>query len=394
MEEGQAMWQKLRALRLVGKKMMLALIVLGVGVVAFCWGRHGALSVAKANPPTDPGIENAFSASHADYDKRPVAYLNNMPITRADLGEYLIARFGEQRLDFLINHIIIDMACKAQNIIVTDQMVMVELQENLKGFKMRSATEFQEQLLRRYNKTLYEWREDVIRPKLALRELARPRVSVTEQNLRDSFESHYGPQVQCRMILLGPDMLHNRKLETLAKVRGDEKAFMEEARTQAEPQLASSSGVVPPICKHFPDQNIEREAFSLKVGEVSGLIQLPNKCDVILRCEKLIPANGDKIYEKERVNLHKEVYETKLQQEIPKMFEHMRSQANIRKLMGNRGEDLLTQVQREIQPVSGVGNPPPAQRPAPVQSSPPPPVQSSPPPPQSTLPPPLTPTRK
>ena len=54
------MWQKLRALWPVGKKMMLALMVLGVGVLAFCWGRHGALSVAKANPPTDP-VERRLS---------------------------------------------------------------------------------------------------------------------------------------------------------------------------------------------------------------------------------------------------------------------------------------------------------------------------------------------
>src|ERR1700682_6338876 len=128
MEGGPAMWQKLQGIRPSGrgwKKMMLALVVCGVGVVAFCWGRHGALSEAKAGQVTDPALpDHIMTASHSDYDKRPVAFIyNNMLITRADLGEYLIARFGEQRLDFLINHRIIDMACKAKNIVITDQMV-------------------------------------------------------------------------------------------------------------------------------------------------------------------------------------------------------------------------------------------------------------------------------
>jgi len=337
------------------KKMMLALVVFGVGVLAFCWGRHGAMSEAKANPPTDLTLQPVTQASHSDYGQRVVAYLyNNMTITREDLGEYLIARFGDQRLDFLINHRIIDLACKARNIVITDQMVAAELQQNLEGFKLTGPTaarDFQDQVLRRWGKTLYEWKEDVIRPKLALRELARPRVHVTEEDLQHAFEAHYGQKVECRMILLPAAMRSDKMREIYAEVQKDSNAFMKHAKEQAFQALAEKSGMIPPIHKYFADKHIEDEAFALKIGEVSGLIGLPDKSWAILRCEKLIARDQTKIYEMERNALKTEVDEAKLQEEIPKMFAEMQKLANPRPLLGNKREDLASQVQRELQPV-------------------------------------------
>jgi hypothetical protein len=357
------MWQKLQRIPGGGmwKKLMASLVVFGVGVLAFCWGRHGALSMAKANPPTDPVLQDSVvSASHSDYDKRPVAFIyNNMPISRADLGEYLIARFGEQRLDFLINHRIIDMACKAKNIVITEQMVMVELQQSIKSFGTDKVAVFEAQILRPRGKTLYEWKEDVIHPKLALRELAKPRVQVTEKDLRDAFEAHYGEMVKCRMILLPAGIDQARKSSILAKVKADEKEFLNEAQHQFLQPLCEKGGLIPPIHHHFADENIERYAFSLKVGEVSGFIELPDKTIAILRCEERIAPQGFKIYENERNALYGEVYEMKLQQEIPKMFDQMRKEARVNNLMTPSRNDLASQVQSEIQPVSGVGNPPP-----------------------------------
>jgi RNA polymerase sigma factor (sigma-70 family) len=281
--------------------------------------------------------DQRIPGSHTDHREHPVAFIyDKTPISRADLGEYLIARFGEQRLDALINQRIIDRACKTKNIVITDQMVMTEFQENLREFGLKgpnATQDFQAQLLRRFGKTVYEWKEDVIRPKLALRELARPRVVVAEKDLREAFEARYGEKRQCRMIVLPAEMPDSKKREKLTQVQSDESAFLAEAGNQFLEPLRQKKGLVPPVHRHFPDQNIERAAFSLDIGAVSGLIPLPDKTVAILRCEKFIPPDRAKLYENERRNLHKEVYETKLQQEIPKMFEQMRREANVRLLM-------------------------------------------------------------
>src|SRR5436190_293541 len=60
-------------------------------------------------------------ASASDASRRVVAYIyGNVPVTREDLGEYLIARFGVERVDFLVNHKIVNMACQAKGIVITD----------------------------------------------------------------------------------------------------------------------------------------------------------------------------------------------------------------------------------------------------------------------------------
>ena len=157
--------------------------------------------------------------------------------------------------------------------------------------------------------------------------------AVTPKDLREAFEARYGEKRQCRMIVLPAEMPDSKKREKLTQVQSDESAFLAEAGNQFLEPLRQKKGLVPPVHRHFPDQNIERAAFSLDIGAVSGLIPLPDKTVAILRCEKFIPPDRAKLYENERRNLHKEVYETKLQQEIPKMFEQMRREANVRLLM-------------------------------------------------------------
>src|SRR4029077_12375247 len=97
--------------------------------------------------------------------------------------------------------------------------------------------QFVNQVLRRFNKTLYEWKEDVIRPKLALAKLAAPRVTVTEKDLHDGFEARYGEKVECRMICLQERTPDNVKSDIWTKVSKEENAFAEEAGKQFPPAL-------------------------------------------------------------------------------------------------------------------------------------------------------------
>src|SRR5262249_7487889 len=137
----------------------------------------------------------------SDYARRVVAYIHgNIPITREELGEYLIARVGADKLDLLINKRIIDHACQQKGIQVDDAEVEAALAEDVKGLNVNRA-EFVNKLLKHYNKTLYEWKEDVIRPRLLLTKLCRDRVFVTNDDLLQAFEAYYGEKVDCKMIM-------------------------------------------------------------------------------------------------------------------------------------------------------------------------------------------------
>jgi hypothetical protein len=332
------MWkvvQKFQPKGKLGKPMMLALVIGGVAVAAYCLGRSGSGSGGNANLSDPSAIlqDGAFHhvSSDSNYDKRVVAYIyNNIPISREDLGEYLIARFGTQRVEFLVNRRIVEMECKTKGIVISDAAIEGQFQEDLKSFGKTPLTEkqFVEQILHRFNKTLYEWKEDVIRPKLMLTELARPRVHVTDEDLHKTFEAKYGDKMQCRMIVYPNETPKIKLDETWAKVSKSEEEFREAARNQFVPHLASKGGELPyPIHRHFPVAEIEKEAFSLKEGEVSRLMQLPDKTWIILKCDKHLPQDTTKTFAEERLALHTEIFQVKLQQETNVVFEELRRKA-------------------------------------------------------------------
>jgi hypothetical protein len=309
--------------------------VAGVAALAFFWGRHG---VSRAVAQSQDGIRDKLGPrGDPEYSRRVVAYIhNNIPITREDLGEYLIARYGAQRLEFLVNRRIIEMACQSHGVFVSDAEVNAQLAEDIKGFNI-SAQDFVNSVLKRYGKTLYEWREDVIRPKLALTKfckIARQKeLTVTEADILKAFEAHYGEKVECRMIVL-QEAAARTKDQIWQQVSSSEEKFNDYASKQFIPQLASTGGKIPPVHKHFSDPRIEEAAFALKTpGQVSPILEMPEKTFVILKLVRRIPPETGRDINSERLALHKEMAEFKLSQEIPKMFAQLRAQASPNLLM-------------------------------------------------------------
>src|SRR6266851_3431167 len=104
--------------------------LLAVGAIGFAlgtWNGHGR--EAAAQPPGGPA---APAAGQSDYSQRVIAYIHgNIPITREDLGEFLIARQGQNKMELLVNRKIIEHACKQHNISVTPQEVQAAIAEDL-----------------------------------------------------------------------------------------------------------------------------------------------------------------------------------------------------------------------------------------------------------------------
>jgi len=339
------------------RKLFAGAVMAVLVVAAFFWGRHGGMAQTRPSKGDDVALPTSITppVSHADYN-RVVAYLyDSIPITRAELGEYLIARFGTERIEFLVNRKIVELACRSKGIAITDVEVEQQLQEDLKAFGNITVKEFASQVLKRFNKSLYEWKEDVIRPKLALAKYCRglPQVEVTDADIHKAFEARFGPKVQCRMIVV-------QNKELASKIRQEvvqsEEAFAKHARTQYIPDLAAKGGAAPPIHKHFGDLNIEREAFSLKVGEVSKFIEMPDKTCVILKCDAHLPADTTRRLEDERFSLHNQLVEFKLAQEIPKVFQTLRAQANPKVLLG--GPISQVQMEQEVRKELKLEGPP------------------------------------
>jgi parvulin-like peptidyl-prolyl isomerase len=344
------------------RKLPLGLALLAVAAASFCWGRWGMAPRAEGQvpQPTINSVAATPGAKLGDYANRVVAYLYNdaVAVTREELGEYLIARFGAERLDFLVNRKIVEMECAAKGIVVDDAEVKAEFDANLLAFKL-TQDQFVKSVLGQYRKTLYEWKEDVIRPKLMIAKLVRSTLTVTEDETRKAFDAKYGPKVQCRMIVLQKD--NSKKFEVWERARQSPAAFKAEAKNQDLTALGATEGEVPPIHRHFGDTRIEQAAFSLKEGEVSRLFDLPDGSHVILLCEKHLPADAQARYETERMKLMKDVAELKLTERIPEVVKELRARANPRLLLTQNQQQAAAQIQpaapMSVPPLPGAGAP-------------------------------------
>lgn len=338
-------------------KTLVALGMILVGAAAFALGRSIGLGSIEAQVPAikpapiAPSVTDMNHLYGGDYSGRVVAYIfGNVPVTRTELAEHLIARYGSERLEFLVNRKIVEKVCGEKGIYVTDLEVEQQFLRDLKALGPNMTPKlFQEQVLKRYNKTIFEWKEDVIRPKLSLEKLVRggPEAMVTDHDIIKGFEGRHGPKVLCRMVIYQNQDLARRGWEKIRSAPTVEAGFMAEARAQFVPQMASTGGEIPPIHKHFGSLEIEKEAFSLKPGEISRVLGMPDNTSIILFCVQHLPPDTTKTIEGERAGLLKEITEIKVAQAIQQKMQQLRKDADPRFLLAR--QPSMEQIQRDTE---------------------------------------------
>jgi parvulin-like peptidyl-prolyl isomerase len=277
-----------------------------------------------------------------------VAYYNDTrPITREELGEYLIRCFGTESVEFLVNHRIIEKEARARGISVSDAEVKEVLDRELATLKVDDKV-FARDFLSQQGKTLYEYREDAIRYRLAMVKMCEKRVRVTEDDLRMAYEAYHGEKRECRMILWAADQ-KKFVLDQFARLRDSEDAFADAAKHQASATLAANGGRLDPFGHHtLGDDNLEREAFRLKPGEVSTVIGTAQGL-VMLKCDRHI--GPDHVpFEQVRAELERDVRKRKVEGEIQVAFRELQDKAQPKLLLRdpNRPTDLKSELKKEM----------------------------------------------
>jgi len=229
------------------------------------------------------------------------------------------------------------MECLKYGITVSDAEVEHRFRADLSSFGKLPLTEaeFVRSVLNRFKKSLVEWKEDVIRPKIMMEKLVKPMVKVTDQEVLDGYEARFGPKVECRMIVVQAG--NSAALQdTFIKARQGREQFIAEAKKQFIPNLANDEGKVAAIHKHFGDKALEDWAFRLKVNEVSDPIKMPDGMHVILMCDRHLPKDVNARFDNEqRLRIHKEIEDMKVSLKIPEVFKKLHDQANPRLVLQN-----------------------------------------------------------
>jgi hypothetical protein len=330
-----------------------AIGVICVGLCAGSWFRAGAQAPPRQLPAKTQREATALPSSTSEYSQRAVAYINEtIPLTREDFGEYLIAREGQDRINNFVNRKIIELACQEKGIEVTAAEVEADLAETIKSLNT-TVKDFESKILKPHNKTLYEWKEDAIRPRLMLSKLCRDRVKVSEDDISKGYEAYYGEKIDCR-IIMWPRNEKGQAMQIYNKIRDNDSEFERAARHQATPSLAAVGGKIEPIGKNTAgNPTLEKAAFSLQEGELSQLLETPDGL-VVIKCVKRLPPQASVKLEDVREKIAKEAFDKRLQQEIPKYFQELHDKANPKVFLTPVNElQLIRQAEREISEETG-----------------------------------------
>jgi hypothetical protein len=262
-----------------------------------------------------------------DYARRAVALIyGNHEISREDLGEFLISRGGMVKVDLMVNRKLIEIEAARRGVMVTSEEVEAGLNEDLRGMNV-SRDEFQRVILPRYGKSLYEWQVDVIRPRLVLAKIARPRFTISEDEFRRAYESEYGEKREAQIIVYPKTTVI--PADAMEKIQKDPAEFTKAAMAQPDQKLAEAKGVIVPIGRHIEGEDPLAEAtlFGLEVGKTSQWFETKNS-RMIMRCLRIVPPDPNMTFEKARPILEKSIADKKLNALIPTVFEDIKKSAN------------------------------------------------------------------
>lgn len=301
-----------------------AILVAGGLISQFWLAKPGAAAdaeksgSAKAAAPRKPAGE------------RIVAKVNREAITEDVLAKECVARHGKEVLDELINRLIIQQACEAEGKQVTQDEVEQEIVKIAKRFNL-DPVEWQKMLQSERNITPEQYRLSVIWPMLALRKLAESSAldEVSDEDVHKEFERQFGKRVKCRMILLDNQ---RHATEVWNKCRQNPEEFEDLAQKHSiDPNSKALGGTIPPIPRYSGNEAIEKAAFKLKDGAISGLIEVPTPAGMryaILKCEgqtEQVVENIDDV----REQIVEELKERKTQENVAKVFERIKQDTSV-----------------------------------------------------------------
>jgi len=214
-----------------------------------------------------------------------VAIVNEHKISRQFLARETVRRFGPEVLETMINKQLILEACKTHGIVISPDDVNAEVQRTAKKWGM-SSEHYLKMLLKERHIEPDKYREDIVWPSLALRQLAGKQLHVSQEEINKEWESRYGEAVETRMIIANTQEkaaeLHKRAVanpDDFGKLALDH---------SSDPVSASARGIIPPILRHKGEIAIEQAVFALQPGEISPVVYAADQY-IIFKCEKRLP---------------------------------------------------------------------------------------------------------
>jgi len=263
--------------------------------------------------------------------ERPVATIfGDVTLTERQFAAHLMRKYGKQELQLFVNKQIIAHAFEKKGLTLSEDDVRAEFDTDLKALGV-NRDQFEKDVLPRYGKTMVEWVDEVVTPRLMLSRLCKTKIPAPgEDELRRAFDAKYGEKVQCQVIAWPKDQGDEAR-RVYEKLRADPAAFKAYARQQADPNLAATAGLVPAASRTPPPGQDCSEAYlvaaKLKAGELSQLVATRDGF-LLVSCSGVTPADKSRSFDAEKPVLLAEVVQAKVNREIPKLMDELKREAN------------------------------------------------------------------
>ncbi len=209
-----------------------------------------------------------------------VATINGEQITMRELGKECVLRHGKEVLATEISYLLLRQELKKNNLQVTQQDLNVEIAHaaELAGVLTKAGKpnikEWVVLATKEQGISKKQYIRDMVWPSAALKKITRGNVRVTTEDLAKGFEANYGERVRCRMIVFG-NMRHAQEVWAKARQNQSIEFFGRLAKEYSvEPTSRALSGQIPPIRRNGGQSQVEKFAFQLKKGELSGIIAM------------------------------------------------------------------------------------------------------------------------
>jgi parvulin-like peptidyl-prolyl isomerase len=278
-------------------------------------------------------VENIFNDPAKSAAQPGVAALvNGQPIAIDQVRDECLERHGNDVLEILVTRTILQQALEREKRQVSQAEVDAEITtaaERL-GFRKPDGSAdtaaWIERVTREQKLPVQHYVEDIVQPTVALKKLVG-QVAVTQEDLDKAFAATFGPRARCRVIILD-NQRRAQEVWQLARQSPTVERLGELAEQYSvDPASRALRGEVPPIQRHGGQPALEREAFSLKPGELSGVLQVADRF-IVLFCEGFT-APAEVKFAEVRDELYDDIFEKKQRIEMARFFSHLREGATI-----------------------------------------------------------------
>ena len=261
------------------------------------------------------------------------AIINGQRVSVEQLQEECLVRFGRQVLEGEINRRILQNALAAAKLEVEQADIDAEIARAAEYYGFMSRNDSPD--VERWLKTVLEgdkipldlYVQDAVWPTVALKKLVSQQVEVTEDDLRQGFISHHGPRAEVLAIVLSNQRVAQEVWNKARANQGQEQFGELASRYSVEPTSRSNFGKVPPLRQHGGQPTLEKVAFGMQPGEMSGIIEVNGQYVILLLQGFTEPLVSD--FEAVREELYKDLLETKLRKAMNQRLEGLMGNAQI-----------------------------------------------------------------